>query len=76
MHYNYPIRSKLRKRKFLEVVPFKFEMIVWLNCILKLKIKQIIAIPLFWIKRLFLLYNDNIYEKFNFPYSIGSKKSD
>ena len=74
MHYNYPIRSKLRKRKFLEMVPFKFEIIVWLNSILKLNIKQIIKIPFFWIKRLLYLYNDNIYEKFDFPYSIGSKK--
>jgi hypothetical protein len=74
-NYNYPIRSELKKRKFLEIIPFKFEMIVWLNCIRKLKIKEVIKIPLFLSKRLFVLYEDNIYEKFKFPYSIGSKKS-
>ena len=39
LNYNYPIRSKLKKRKFLEIVPFKFEIIVWLNCILRFNIK-------------------------------------
>ena len=75
LHYNYPIRSNLKKRKLLEIFPFKFEMIVWLNSIFNLKIKQIIKIPYFWVKRICFLYNDNIYKKFNFPYSIGSKKS-
>ena len=33
--YNYPIRSKLEiKNKYLQFLPFKFELIVWLNRIL------------------------------------------
>ena len=70
--YNYPIRSKLEiKNKYLQFLPFKFELIVWLNSLKNRKFKQFILIPLFFIKRLILFSRKNIYSKNELFKSIG-----
>ena len=72
--YNYPIRSSSNTNKLLDIMPYRFEYLIWLNSFKKLNLKNILKIPLFWLLRFLNLYNNNIYENFNFPYSIGSKK--
>ena len=70
--YSYPIRSKLEiKNKYLQFLPFKFELIVWLNSLKNRKFKQFILIPLFFIKRLILFSRKNIYSKNELFKSIG-----
>lgn len=72
--YNYPIRSSSNTNKLLDIIPYRFEYLIWLNSFKKLNLKKILKIPLFWLLRFLNLYNNNIYKNFNFPYSIGSKK--
>jgi len=71
--YNYPIRSKLKiKNKYLQFLPFKFELIVWLNSLKNRKFKQFILIPFFFTKRLILFSRKNIYSKNELSHSIGN----
>ena len=59
---------------FYKLLPLKSELMVWKNVILHKKIKHLLTIPFFYIKRiLFLNYSFIINKKFNYPYSIGSK---
>ena len=72
-YYNYPFRSKPKKRKFLEFLPFKFELITWGHAMFSIKSKRSLLFIFYWLKRLIITFTDNQYDDFNFPYSIGSK---
>lgn len=72
--YNYPIRSKAKSNKFLDIMPYCFEYLIWFNSFRSFNIKKIFKIPFFWILRNWNLFDDNIYSKFKFPYSIGTGK--
>ena len=71
--YNYPTRSKSKiQNKYLQFLPFKFELIVWLNSLKNRRFKQFLLIPFFFIKRLILFSRKNLYSKKELPNSIGS----
>ena len=71
--YNYPTRSKSKiQNKYLQFLPFKFELIVWLNSLKNRRFKQFLLIPFFFIKRLILFSRKNLYSKKELPISIGS----
>ena len=72
LFYDYPFRSNIRTSKILDLLPYKFEYLIWKNSFKKFNVKQIIKIPFYWLIRIFNLFNDNIYNNFSFPYSIGS----
>ena len=70
--YNYPIRSTLKiKNKYLQFLPFKFELIVWFNTLKNRKYRQFILIPFFFIKRLILFSRRNLYNRKTLPNSVG-----
>ena len=74
VNYNYPIRSKLKLRnKYIMLLPFKFELIVWMNCLKIRNFKQFLQIPFFFIKKSIIFYKKNLHIKNQLPYSIGSK---
>jgi len=75
MNYNYPLRSNNKKNiKYNIFLPFKFELIVWLNNLKIKNFKQSLLIPFFLIKRSMILLQKNLYSKNELPYSIGTKK--
>jgi hypothetical protein len=73
--YNYPIRSVSKNYKILDIIPYKFEFLIWADGVKKINVKKILKIPLFWVMRVLNLYTDSNYENFDFPYSIGSTKN-
>ena len=71
--YNYPIRSKLKvNNKYIKFLPFKLELIVWFHSFKMMNFKQFIKIPLYYLKRLVIFSNNNLYNKNKLPNSIGS----
>jgi hypothetical protein len=58
-----------------KLMPTKAEILTWKNTIKHKKFLHIISIPYFYLKRIFIINGLFINNKrFNFPYSIGSKK--
>ena len=73
INYNYPVRSKLKKNiKYIMFLPFKFELIVWLNSFKNKNFKQLLLIPFFLLKRLIIFFKKNLYDKNELPYSLGT----
>ena len=60
---------------FYKLSPTKAEYLVWKNTFKHKKIKHILSIPYYFIKRVFFL-NSFFVKKPFLPYSIGSKKND
>ena len=67
--------KNLNSRNFFlyKLSPTKAEYLVWKNTLKHRKIKHILSIPYFYIKRVFFL-NSFFVKKHFLPYSIGSKK--
>lgn len=55
-----------------KVLPLRSEILVWKNSFRHMKIKHIISIPYFYLKRV-ILFNSFFLEKKNLPQSIGGK---
>ena len=73
--YNYPLRADNKKSfKYNNLLPFKFELIVWLNTLKIKNFKQFLLIPFFLIKRIMIFSSKNLYIKNELPRSIGSNK--
>ena len=73
INYNYPVRSKLKKNiKYIMFLPFKFELIVWLNSFKNKNFIQLLQIPFFLLKRLIIFFKKNLYDKNELPYSLGT----
>ena len=72
---NYFKKSKLNFFKNsinFKILPVKAEILVWKNTFKHKKIKHILSIPYFYIKRIIFL-NKLFINKYKLPYSIGSK---
>ena len=54
--YNYKFRSKKKFNYFDIFLPFKFELLVWFNCIKNKDLKQILLIPFYYFKRIILVF--------------------
>ena len=73
INYNYPMRSKSKKNiKYIMFLPFKFELIVWLNSFKNRNFKQLLQIPFFLLKRLIIFFKKTPYDKNELPYSVGA----
>ena len=70
LKYKYPVRSDDTKNHLTKYLPFKIELIIWKRTILSLNLKNIMSIPIFWLKRINLM-KTNIHDKTNFPDPIG-----
>ena len=71
--YKYNFFYNDKKKIYFNLLPMKCEILVWKNTFKHKKIKHILSIPYFYLKRIFLINNFFITNK-NFPYSVGSKK--
>ena len=67
--YNFIFKNK---RNYLNLLPMKCELLVWKNTFKHRRIKHIVSIPYFYLKRILLL-NKFILRNNQLPYSIGSK---
>ena len=72
IEYNYPFRSKKSNYFICKFLPFKIELIILKESIMSLNIKRIVLLLYFWFKRLFFI-RKKIYNKINFPTSLGMK---
>ena len=61
------------KNLYFKFMPTKAEILTWKNTIKQKKIKHILSIPFYYLKRVIFL-NGFFSDKINLPYSIGSKK--
>ena len=68
--YNYEISEKNLKFSAIKILPLKVEVEVWKKAILSMKIKEILSIFYYWVKRINLMKN-NTHQNINFPESIG-----
>ena len=68
--YNYQMSKKILKFKIIKFLPLKIELEIWKKTILLMKIKEILSIFYYWMKRITLMKND-IYKNVNFPDSLG-----
>ena len=72
----YEEKNIILKNNFLfKLSPTKAEYLVWKNTLKHKKIKHLLSIPYFYIKRVLFL-NSFFVKKPFLPYSIGSKKND
>ena len=68
-------KNFILKNNFLyKLSPTKAEFLVWKNTLKHKKIKHLLSIPYFFIKRVFLLNSFFVKKRSSLPYSIGSKK--
>lgn len=72
-YFNEKDEKNLRKNIYIKFMPTKSEILTWKNTIKQKKIKHILTIPFYYLKRVLFL-NSLFIKKFNFPYSIGSQK--
>tara|TARA_B100001123_G_C15344050_1_gene1036196 strand:- start:5865 stop:6971 length:1107 start_codon:yes stop_codon:yes gene_type:complete len=70
--YKYNFIFKKKEKIYFNLLPMKCEQLVWQNTFKHARIKQIISIPFFYLKRV-LLINKFIIKNKYFPYSIGEK---
>jgi hypothetical protein len=68
--YNYQIFEKKLRFSAIKILPLKIEIEVWKKTILSMRIKEILSIFYYWIKRINLM-KDDIYKNINFPDPIG-----
>ena len=74
INYNYPIRSNSQiKNKYIALLPFKFELIVWYNSFKIRDFKKLLLIPFYLIRRQMVFFRKNLYDKNKLPYSVGTK---
>ena len=71
--YKYNFIFKNKKKIYFNFLPMKCELLVWKNTFRHGKIKHILSIPFFYLKRI-LLINKLVIKNKYFPYSIGSNK--
>ena len=69
--YKYNFIFKNKKKIYFNFLPMKCELLVWKNTFRHRKIKHILSIPFFYLKRI-LLINKLVIKNKYFPYSIGS----
>ena len=62
--------KKILKFKIIKFLPLKIELEIWKKTILLMRIKEILSIFYYWMKRITLKKKD-IYKKVNFPDSLG-----
>lgn len=72
MFYDYKFTNNASKNKF-NFLPMKCEILTWKNTIKHKKLKHILSIPFFYLKRI-LLINKFVSKNKYFPYSMGSNK--
>ena len=68
--YNYQILEKNLRFSAIKILPLKIEIEVWKKTILSMRIKEILSIFYYWIKRIKLM-KDDTYKNINFPDPIG-----
>jgi hypothetical protein len=68
--YNYKFTNK-NKNFILNVLPMKCELMTWKNTIKQKRIKHILSIPFFYIKRIIFI-NKYFSKKLDMPYSLGT----
>ena len=71
--YKYNFIFENNKKKYFNFLPMKCELLVWKNAFKHKRIKHILSIPFFYLKRILLINKFRIKYKY-LPYSIGSKK--
>ena len=71
--YKYNFIFENNKKKYFNFLPLKCELLVWKNAFKHKRIKHILSIPFFYLKRILLINKFSIKYKY-LPYSIGSKK--
>ena len=71
--YKYKFIFNNIKKKYFNFLPMKCELIVWKNTFKHRRIKHILSIPYFYLKRI-LLINKFIVRNNYLPYSIGSSR--
>ena len=71
-YYNYDFMFPSKKIYF-NFLPMKCELLVWKNTFKHLRWKQMLSIPIFYLKRIFSINKFAIQNK-KLPYSIGSRK--
>ena len=71
--YEYNFLYENKKKIYFNFLPMKCEILVWKNTFKHGKIKHILSIPYFYLKRVFLINKLVISQKY-LPYSIGSNK--
>jgi hypothetical protein len=72
-YYNQKYNSLNKKNIYINILPMKVEILVWKNTFKHKKIKHILSIPYYFLKRLIFLNKFFINYKF-LPYVIGSRK--
>ena len=70
--YNYDFTEK-KKKYYFNFLPMKCEILVWKNTFRHKKIKHILSIPFFYIKRLIFI-NRFSQKNVKLPYSFGRSK--
>lgn len=71
-YYKYNFLFEREVNFNFNLMPFKCELLVWKNAFKQKRIKHILSIPYFYLKRIFLINKFIIKNKY-LPYSIGSK---
>lgn len=69
--YNYKF-TKEKKIFFFKILPLKCEILVWKNTLKHRRIKHILSIPFFYLKRIIFI-NKFYQKKIKMPYSFGTK---
>ena len=72
-YFNEKDEKNTKKNIYIKFMPTKSEILTWKNTIKQKKIKHILTIPFYYLKRVLFL-NSLFINKFNFPHSIGSQK--
>ena len=71
-YYNKKYYLADNKKIHVNVLPIKAEILVWKNSFKQKRIKHILSIPYFYLKRVILI-NKFFIKNNHFPYSIGTK---
>ena len=66
-HFGYNFRGKKDFNFFMILLPFKCELVVWMNLIKLLQLKDIVQIPLFYLKRILLFIKKDYVQKKTLP---------
>jgi len=69
--YKYKFTFNNIKKKYFNLLPMKCELLVWENTFKHQRIKHILSIPYFYLKRIILINKFVISNKY-FPYSVGA----
>ena len=66
-NFGYNFRGKKDFNFFMILLPFKCELVVWMNLIKLLQLKDIVQIPLFYLKRILLFIKKDYVQKKTLP---------